>query len=102
MVHWRELALGIYVCATFANRTEEDWVALETWETIESEPSGWCLWPSRVWFGIIIVGAKMSAKFKQSRNETETQFLGAVWGLKKACETSPLIKRAVTRKIAHC
>ena len=43
----------------------------------------------------------MSAKFKQSRNETETQFLGAVWGLKKACETSPLLKRAVTRKIAE-
>ena len=43
----------------------------------------------------------MSRKAKQNRDEAEVQFLGVRRGILHACETKPLIRRAVTRKVAE-
>ena len=43
----------------------------------------------------------MSGKAKQNRDEAEVQFLGVRRGILHACETKPLIRRAVTRKVAE-
>ena len=43
----------------------------------------------------------MSGKAKQQRDEQELHFTGARRTLQTVCETQPLVKRAVTRKIAE-
>ena len=43
----------------------------------------------------------MSGKAKQQRDEQELLFTGARRTLQTVCETQPLVKRAVTRKIAE-
>ena len=42
----------------------------------------------------------MSGKAKQNRDELVLQFMGVRSSLQQVCETSPVMKRAVTRKVA--
>ena len=43
----------------------------------------------------------MSGKAKQNRDELVLQFMGVRSSLQQVCETSPVMKRAVTRKVAE-
>ena len=43
----------------------------------------------------------MSSKARQDRDEAEVQFMGSRRGLLLACETKPVVRRAITRKIAE-
>ena len=43
----------------------------------------------------------MSGKAKQSRDELVLQLMGVKSSLIQVCQTKPIVKRAVTRKIAE-